>query len=348
MAAPGVFHSLVSLRAKQGESQALEAVQDAGQLARVQPIIELTTGSTLTNLGQAAQMLRKLHRLGRIGMLDTAGTEGSPGFGPGPTGAFNTLADQLSYPVDLFDSSYPVRFIPVAHADAPGEVLAAIGRLCGELEAGGALRVRPGATALARVLEQLAVAPAELDAVVDSRYLSGVSTRQVDAVSTVVAELGSVGRFRSITVLSGSIPKMLAQTASWQQTRFEEVLWRSVRDNSGKHVRFGDYGVVHPIPGPGYRSNHVSVKYTCTENWLYLRERINDDGEPDEAGRGHTVRQLCRHLVDSQDYAGADFSWGDREIFTAASGRGGGFGDSSVPVALGTSHHLAHLARRAA
>lgn len=55
-----------------------------------------------------------------------------------------------------------------------------------------------------------------------------------------------------------------------------------------------------------------------------------------------------RHLIESDNFAGPNFSWGDREIHEAATGRSRGFGDSSKPVALATSHHLAYLAGRSA
>jgi hypothetical protein len=152
-----------------------------------------------------------------------------------------------------------------------------------------------------------------------------------------------------MSVLSGSIPSALKQTATWQQPRFEELPWESVVQGGARYLRFGDYGVVHPLAARGFRSKHVNVKYTCPEHWLYLREPMAEQDEADEENtRAHTFRAVCQHLVDYEGFSGSAFSWGDHEIATAAHGRGHGLGSTSKPVAFATSHHLAYLATRTA
>jgi hypothetical protein len=148
-------------------------------------------------------------------------------------------------------------------------------------------------------------------------------------------------------LLTGSIPKTLGQTSTWEQARAEEMLWERLVGAGAGNLRFGDYGAVHPIPGPGFGSKHVALKYTCSHHWLYSRERMPDE-TGDESARGRALRVVCRHVIESEGYAGPDFSWGDREIHQAAMGAGRGLGDTSKPVAFATSHHLAYLATRAA
>lgn len=139
----------------------------------------------------------------------------------------------------------------------------------------------------------------------------------------------------------------MAQTATWQEPRLEESLWQSVRRAEAPRLRFGDYGVVHPIPAKGYPGRHITVKYTCPSSWLYLRERWERNGEGSsgegERSRARTLRVVCRNLIESGSYAGPAYSWGDQQIEAAATGRGTSLGDTSKPVAFGTSHHLAYL-----
>ncbi|MEV5540079.1 hypothetical protein AB0L13_24805 [Saccharopolyspora shandongensis] len=103
---------------------------------------------------------------------------------------------------------------------------------------------------------------------------------------------------------------------------------------------------------PGYADKHVNLKYACPEQWLYSRERVQDSkGETSpcaEPLRARTFRTVCRNLVESDSFFRANFSWGDRQILDAATGRGRALGSTSRPVALATSHHLAYLAARTA
>ena len=130
----------------------------------------------------------------------------------------------------------------------------------------------------------------------------------------------------------------------------EEQVWRALVGAGVEGLRFGDYGVVHPGASKGYPSKHLAVKYTCLDHWLYSRERI-----PAETGEAHpesrtarTFRAVCRNVVESESFAGPEFSWGDREIRETAEGRGEGPGTKTKAVAVATSHHLAHLAAQAA
>ncbi len=181
----------------------------------------------------------------------------------------------------------------------------------------------------------------------DLQYVAEATADGVERAAAILTTLTESGAFGSTTLLTGSIPKTLGHTATWEQARAEEVLWeRLVRAGAG-NLRFGDYGAVHPIPSKGFRSKHVALKYTCPRRWLYSREQMPDE-KGDESARGHTFRVVCRHVIESEGYAGPGFSWGDREILEAATGAGTGLGDTRKPVALATSHHLAYLAARAA
>lgn len=351
MAAPGEFHVLMAMRAKQGETNALSAVNAPDQLSHVQLLIELDPHASMARQRvNLVTLTAGLNDLGRRPMIDVAEVVANGNEDGGPARTLGELADRL--PVDLF--TVP-SFIPVVRGDSTDEFATFVGRLCDELGAGAALRVQPGVAHvdLQRVIGRMRVSPADVDLVLDWRYINRADDDLAASIVAALRGMDSIADFRSTTLLSGSIPPSMSQTASWQEPRLEERLWQLVRDAGVPELRFGDYGVVHPVPSQGYRSLHVSVKYTCPSNWLYLRERMDQDTAPDtdehdEASRARTLRSLCRQLIANDSYSGPEFSWGDREIHIAAAGRGARLGQSSKPVAIGTSHHLAYLANMAA
>jgi hypothetical protein len=332
----GDFDTLVALRAKQGEIWALEAMRDGGG---VQPLLQFDGGSD-GQLENVEKVARGLYGLGRLIMVDAAEQPGAWTFGGDDRGGLGALADRLSGSDELFGEQIP--FVPVARGDLPASRIKWIGRLGNELGAGGAIRVgRDWATPedVDRIVGHLELDVEQIDLIVDLQYLDFCSAELVGWTLATFAALQTVGRFRSMTILSGSVPSTLEQTALWERPRYEEELWRAVRAGGGREIRLGDYGVVHPNPGPQFPSKHVNLKYTCSDHWLFVRERMTD-----QLGRGPTLQLVCRDLVQSGSFSGPQYSWGDGEIASAANGGGKSLGSTSKPVAIGTSHHLAYLA----
>ncbi|WP_240519537.1 beta family protein [Amycolatopsis antarctica] len=357
MPVPRSFHTLIALRAKQGEFAALNQLNTADDVRQVQPLLEFeANGMTpAKQLIEVEAVVRHLHRLGRHAMLDASDTVGKTGFGNGTAGAVGELVDRLSRQADLFDNDATVPFIPVIRSDATQSAASTTSRLCQELGAGGALRIRTiGATAdqYEQLFRWLHVEPADLDLIVDLRYVDQAGARLTEDIAATLDTLSLFGPFRSRSLLCGSVPSSLKETAIWEAPRVEEQLWASVAQGGYADLHLGDYGVVHPLTGPGFRSKHVSVKYTCPYHWLYIRQRM---AEPEDAVekyeenvRAHTFRIVFREVVESDSFFGPDFSWGDREILDAAEGRGHGLGSTTKPVAFATSHHLSYLAKRTA
>lgn len=346
---PACFTALVALRAKQGELDALDQVTDREQLRHVQPLINLDgrPSSPATQLRRIETIARAHHRLDRHIMVDATDVYPTTGFGwAGPLGE---LVDRLSGPGDLFDFDSPVPFIPVVRDNAPDDLTVYLGRLCDEIGIGAALRIHAAQadrSKIARVLDQLQVDVWLLDVIVDLQYIDRLPREAVERVFAVLDILSDFGPVRSISLLSGSVPSALGRRALWHKPRYEELVWHEIIDSGAKHVRFGDYGVVHPFAGSGYRSKHVSIKYSYASGWIYGRERITEDERAftQESSRGYTLRLVCQQLVEDENFAGPDFSWGDHQFAEAARGGGSGLGSTSKPIAFATSHHLAYLA----
>ncbi|WP_027930034.1 beta family protein [Amycolatopsis thermoflava] len=344
------FTVLVALRAKEGEFEALRRIEGARQLTHVQPLIDFDafTSSPAAQLSRIEAVARALHRFGRHLMVDAAEIREPSRFGlAGPLGE---LANRLSDPVDLLDGDYPVPFIPVVRDDTPDEAVTNLGRLADEIGIGAAVRIHVplrDRSSVARLVDRLRIDVGLVDVIVDLRYVDQVAPQRVEQVRAVLDLVRVVGPVRSTVLLSGSIPRTLNRTDLWQQPRYEEQLWNEVVAAGAGDLRFGDYGVVHPIAGPGFRSKHVAVKYSCPAGWVYSRQRLTEDEHSGaDSSLAYTLRRTCRRLVTSEHFAGPRFSWGDREVAAAADGRGNGLGRRSKPVAIATSHHLAYLAGR--
>jgi hypothetical protein len=338
MVAAGEFGALVALRAKQGEFVALQALSEGSV---VQPLLELDgeKGSHEGEIRRLVKVARKLHRFGRLIMVDAAELKAVPTVAGEKPGGLGELADGLQA-VDLLDPEQ-IPFIPVVRSGLPTDQIAWIGRLCGELGVGGALRIRRSGATLAeieRLVDGLGIRVRDLDLILDLQYVESFTPQLADWAWATLELLGGLGPFRSMTLLSGSVPPTLDQTALWERPRFEELLWRAVDGGAGS-VRLGDYGIVHPGPGAKFGSIHVNLKYTCPEHWLFVRERMRNPSD-----RAPTMVRVCRSLAESDSFSGPEFSWGDREISSAAVGQGRGLGSTSKSVAIGTSHHLAYLA----
>nr|WP_255482055.1 beta family protein [Amycolatopsis sp. SID8362] len=342
------------MRTKGGELTALRAISGPEQVRQVQPLLQFDPrgSAPASQLDAVEAAIRNLRQLGRRVMLDASEVAHLPAFGHGPTGPLGQLADRLSDPVDLLDAIAPSTFVPVVRSDADLQSAAALGRLCHELAAGGALRIRPATAARAtieQIIEQLALDTGEIDLIVDLQYVPEVTAARVDEAAAILSALAELGEFRTTSLLSGSIPRTLARTSTWEQPRNEEVLWDQLSQNGATELRLGDYGTIHPIPSEGFGSKHVNLKYTCPEHWFYSRERMPEPSDQAmDSPRARTFRIVCRNLVESDSFAGPEFSWGDREILETAAGQGQGSGSSSKPVALAISHHLAYLAGRRA
>jgi hypothetical protein len=108
-------------------------------------------------------------------------------------------------------------------------------------------------------------------------------------------------------------------------------------------IGYGDYGVTHPVPrsGENARSPYPYLCYTVPRRTVVLRRRIEKGDVPAER-----FADLAEELVEREDFAGPDFSWGDRELTLCRPSGGRAAGSVSRWVSMATSHHLEHVSRR--
>lgn len=345
----GDFRALVALRAKEGEFTALYKWDRADQTRQVQPLLVLDPHSAPEKqISSTEKAARKLNAYDRPLMIDASDVAHLPGFGGGPAGALGELTERLEHPADLFDDCYPVPFKPVLRTGASASEVSLWQNLCEELGLGGAIRVRPGDSTRVNVedfLGRLRLPAADIDIVLDLQYVPKITGPTTGRALTMLRTTADTGPFRSVTLLSGSVPQQLGRTSTWTQSRFEELLWQQLNNEVEIDLRLGDYGVVHPNSGRGYPSKHVNLKYSSTGSWRYYRElaTTRSHDEESESPSGFTLRMICRDLACSEHFLGETFSWGDQQI-SAFCDRTAHWGTKSRSIALATSHHLAYLA----
>ena len=185
------------------------------------------------------------------------------------------------------------------------------------------------------------------DLIMDLGFLSQDVDIAVEDLVDVIDELVSIGDWRSVVMLGSSMPTTLgggivAEGTIGRLPRREWDLWSAVISlRPARLPTFGDYAVQNPEPpqegqpsGPGQRAN---IRYTTGEVTLVPRAvgAVIQEG-------AEQYRELCRLLVADPEFAGRDFTWGDRQIADCADGMGEP-GWQNQWRGAGTSHHLRHV-----
>lgn len=276
-----------------------------------------------------------------------------------PGGAFGQLDEmiegELSRRLGLFAPSVPA-LVPVVAVDSSDDVLRKVALLREHHDRPVVVRVRDltrpaGDLAgrigrIGRIVDLTSVDPAQVHVVVDVGYVDAVTPPVVrDAVDTVRAAAGC----GSVTLLAGSVPTKRTTYDTSTQDRPELELWQHVSRLVEPPVRYGDYGIAHPVVRPRttseLRQPHPYLYYTVTGRRIALRRK--PDRENVESTAASSFADLAGELVRLPDFAGHRYSWGDERLLGCKEGRVNA-GASWQWIAMATSHHISHISREAA
>lgn len=247
-----------------------------------------------------------------------------------------------------------MRFVPVAWVGRSNKAhLRSVAEAAAQDRYGLALRHRLNATILPsdeplgeylmRLATALEVGAAETDILLDLEFLDPDIEVVADELAADIAELHEVGAWRSVVLLGSSVPATMGgveEDSVGALARREWEIWVELSEIRGlpRIPAYGDYAVQNPKPphdpgGPGMRAN---VRYTINGSMLVARGRsVLQEGN-------EQYRGLCQRILDSGDYAGPQYSWGDRLINDVALGDREP-GGSDMWRGAGTSHHLAFV-----
>ncbi|HHT8992542.1 TPA: beta family protein [Burkholderia cenocepacia] len=160
-----------------------------------------------------------------------------------------------------------------------------------------------------------------------------------DRVMQVLAPMD----FRFFATAGCSLPSTIDKAVKQQDStgkvvRKEMLLWQTLRVGY-PNVRwlFGDYGVRGPNTADDIISPHTNgkIRHTIDRSYYIVRGHSVQFGDG-----GAQMHALAKKVVDSGNYMGEDFSWGDAQIL-ACSEKETGPGNSTTWIAIDTSHHLA-------
>lgn len=204
----------------------------------------------------------------------------------------------------------------------------------------------------ARVLDAAGADATSADLLIDLDYLDPDVEIHAEDLGPAIAGAMGVGDWRSVVLFGTSMPSMLGcipEGTLGSLERKEWAVWTALSKLGLTRLpSYGDYAIQHPTPpqdggGPSMRAN---IRYTVDDVTLVAR------------GHGPVIQEgpeqyvsLCRELVARDEFAGGDYTWGDRSIEDCANGVEEP-GSQNVWRGAGTSHHLRfvtdQLQRRAA
>jgi hypothetical protein len=185
------------------------------------------------------------------------------------------------------------------------------------------------------LLKFLAVSPAQVDVILDFRYVGKDRLQSLRATTLEALQaIHDIGHFRNVTIAGSSVPDLLNkrdQGKVRRETRVELDLWSQVVTTFTDPIAIalGDYGVVgaHHAPPSKPVSVPSRVRYTTSSEHVFRRAKRNEYSE------------ICRQLVGTEDFLGPTFSVGDQHIGKSAKGLTGP-GSPAIWVANDTNHHL--------
>ncbi len=221
-----------------------------------------------------------------------------------------------------------LRFVPVVSTKSPAAHLAAASNVAIFDGCGVALRHKifgtaaAGGASLDEVLsarvEELRVETKEIDLLLDMDYLDEDVQVSSQRILRLVDRAARVGAWRRVVLSGSSIPKTLKCVPDGSTGLLDRREWRIWQELPKEHragLDFGDFGIQHPTPpkegGPGMRAN---IRYTTADGHLIVRGvgPMTDQGAAQYVG-------LCQRLMESGEFFGSEYSWGDEMIERCAS-----------------------------
>lgn len=197
---------------------------------------------------------------------------------------------------------------------------------------------------LTAILDDLQIDPSRCTVLLDFGDISHASIEDIlDQGTQIVTQLDSFG-FRRIATAGCSLPPTIdgavkKPNSTGKVLRKEMLLWQMLRTQH-PHINwlFGDYGVRSPNTGEDVVSPHTNgkIRHTIDKHFFIVRGHSVQIG-----AKGGQMYDLAKKLVESQNYLGPEFSWGDSQILQCSLGEGKP-GNSTTWISIDTNHHIAY------
>ncbi len=199
------------------------------------------------------------------------------------------------------------------------------------------------------LLTTLGVSPNDVDLIFDFGDSPDSPTATSILVKSIVTSLPHINLWRTITFSGTSMPTTFAglpqqAVSNLPRTEWDTYLLLAQSGATPRALRFGDYAVQNPsLPSevnPRFMRIFSQIRYSTDQEWLIARGQ-----EVRVVGNAH-VAPLAQLLVTHPDFAGANFSWGDKWIHQCANGALASTGNAETWRRAGTNHHIEQVVRQ--
>lgn len=195
-------------------------------------------------------------------------------------------------------------------------------------------------------LDAVQVETGSADLLMDLAYLSADTEIDPEDLASLIDELVAVGPWRSVVLLGTSMPRSLGGGVVVAGTigrlpRREWLLWSALsKSRLSRLPTYGDYAIQHPEPPMDVVAGQIPIGIRGAIRYTHETETIIPRAKAPRHEEGREqYRRLCEVLVSQPEFAGRDFTWGDRQIAECAAGDcEPGWEDHWRGAA--TSHHL--------
>jgi len=178
----------------------------------------------------------------------------------------------------------------------------------------------------------------------------GVFGESAPTMEDVISLIPDVGSWRSLTWAAGAFPQNLQEYTPGRHTR-DRADWQAYKSqvSSSELMRlpaFGDYTVQYGAykEPPEHSNPSASIRYALEDEWVIMRgEGLFNDDAP-----GH--EQYCANAIllsESDEFYGANFSYGDSYIHDVAQGIKD-HGNPETWIRAGINHHITVTCRQVA
>jgi hypothetical protein len=187
------------------------------------------------------------------------------------------------------------------------------------------------------------------DLLMDLGYLPEDAEIDPEFLAPMIDELVAIGPWRSVVLLGTSIPRSLGggvvvPGSIGRLKRREWLLWSALsKSGMGRLPTYGDYAIQHPEPPMDIVEGQIPLGIRGAIRYTHETETVIPRAKAPRLEEGREqYRQLCELLVNQPEFAGRDFTWGDRQIAECAAGECEPGWEEHWRGA-GTSHHLRHV-----
>lgn len=246
--------------------------------------------------------------------------------------------------------------IPTVSTLRDADYRAAVQRITSRDKRGACIRLgvdewpaNVGSSALQDLLSDIALAPTDVDLMLDLGDSVVSSQLAVTAVRAEISMLPHLADWRSLVVAGAGFPKSLEDLGKGISVldRTDWHTYRSLVSGPGvaRMPAFADYAVAHPDPivdvDPRFMSISASFRYTIDDAWLVAKGSLFK-GRAGTGYGGSAMQPVAQALVGDARFAGALHCQGDVWLDETARGVGGG-GNPEAWRKAATTHHLTHV-----